>query len=241
MNHKKEIENLKNRLTQLRQALKSGNSRCSTPTQSRSKANSRDVSPTREIKLSPLTRSSAWKNSNNSKSPSASTTPEVSSIFSKKSNPRIIRKNANESHGLRPMTRNKSQVQEMSDKTDKLRISLSEEINTKIRVLGNLQDSVEHLKYLLANKKNEMRSELDKNLFLNVYLIKNSHNETGNRGSFEQINRDIENMKIRLDLLRNETDDVYSEVVSAKDSIDMINPLMNKMKNDNTVIKVIYN
>ena len=260
MNTKTEIENLKNRLNKLREALKSGNSRFSTPTQSRSNAKSRDTSPTpkakskdntptrekklspltREIMLSPLTKGSAWKNTPKSKSPSESISGESSSIFSKQSNPRRSTVNISASPDRKQMMRNNSQVQEMSDKIEKLRQTLFEEINSKIQTLGNLQSSVENLKYQLSNKKQEKKSEVDKNLCLNVYVFRNINNDTNYKSACEQNSREIDNMKLRMDSIRTETQEIYSQMVSDKDAIDMINPLINMLKNENTVLKVIY-
>ena len=220
MKHGEDMENLRDRLTQLRNALKPP-LRCKTPTKAKSTINtSRDVSPTKINNYTPLS-----KNSSTSKVTDYSVESSVNSSF--------IQRSVSYSRKS-DIEKSKTSVKDMEEEANKLQSILQEEIETKIELLEKLESNVEQFKYLLDLKKQERRTEVDKNIVLHAYVIKH----TNNKADFDTLNREIDNIKARLGKLREETSQLRGAEEIIKGEIDYLNAKSKELRNDNTIMKV---
>jgi hypothetical protein len=223
---KENIENLRERLYKLRQALKPPE-RCKTPTQpiksiNTSRSPSRNVSPNKPFNnYTPIMKSSASKASEISVNSSVNSSYILKTVSSRRSD-----KSTDKS--------TKSSVNEIRDESEEIKKILAVEIENKIELLGKLENSVEKLMYLIAIKKQERRTEVDRNVFLYNYVIKHNNN----KADLDVLNAEIENFKTRLEKLKDETFEIRSNEEGIKMEIDKFNSLIKEVRNDNTVMKV---
>jgi hypothetical protein len=224
MKHDEEIQNLRERLTQLRQALKSP-SRSKTPTKARTPINtSRNVSPNASNNYTPLSKKSSISKISDI-SVASSVNVSVNSYY-------IPLSVASSKQSIR--NKSKSPLREIQLEADQIQNALQQEIEMKIEICEKLESSVEQLKELLQEKKQERRNELDKNIVLHTYVIKYNNNKT----DLDLFNKEIENIKNRIEKLKRQTAEIRQSEEIIKGEINSYNVANKELRNENTVMKV---